>query len=176
VLATGSSRNRDFVLNLGADAFIDYTVSHAAEAVTGVDLVLDTVGAATTMSLVPTLREGGTLVTIAYPPETPPPLPRLWVKPLVMRPDAKQLAHISELVASRGVRVEISQLFHLDEVQRAHTASELGHGRGKIVLTIGTRCPPASAQSRGTGTGRYSQGAPASGADRWVGSISRGHE
>jgi NADPH:quinone reductase-like Zn-dependent oxidoreductase len=139
VLATGSSRNRDFVLNLGADAFIDYTVSDVADAVTGVDLVLDTVGGATTTSLVPTLREGGTLVTIAYPPEAPPQLPRLWVKPLVMRPDAKQLARISELVASSAVRVEISQQFHLAEVQRAHAVSEFGHGRGKIVLTIASR-------------------------------------
>jgi hypothetical protein len=121
------------LLNLGADVFSDYTVSDVANAVTDVDLALDTVGGATTRSLVPTLREGGTLVTIAYPPETPPQLQRLRVKPLVMRPDAKELALISEPVASGAVRVEISQQFHLDQVQRAHTASEFGHRPGKIV-------------------------------------------
>jgi NADPH:quinone reductase-like Zn-dependent oxidoreductase len=67
------------LLNLGAGVFIDYTVSDVANAVTDVDLALDTVGGATTTSVVPTLREGGTLVTIAYPPETPPQLQRLWV-------------------------------------------------------------------------------------------------
>jgi NADPH:quinone reductase-like Zn-dependent oxidoreductase len=72
VIGTGSSRNREFVLRLGADEFIDYTRGDVADAVSGVDLALDTVGGATTASLLPTLREGGTLVTIAYPPEKPP--------------------------------------------------------------------------------------------------------
>ena len=69
VIGTGSARNREFVLGLGADEFIDYTHGEVADAVSGVDVALDTVGGATTTSLLPALREGGTLVTIAYPPE-----------------------------------------------------------------------------------------------------------
>jgi len=44
VIGTGSSRNREFVLRLGADEFIDYTRGDVADAVSGVDLGLDTVG------------------------------------------------------------------------------------------------------------------------------------
>jgi NADPH:quinone reductase-like Zn-dependent oxidoreductase len=136
VIGTGSSRSREFVLSLGADEFIDYTHGEVADAVSGVDVVLDTVGGATTRSLLPALREGGTLVTIAYPPEKPPQDCRCWVKPLVMRPSAEQLVRISELVASGAVRVEIAEELELANVRRAHALSESGHGRGKIVLTL----------------------------------------
>jgi len=136
VIGTGSSHNREFVLSLGADEFIDYTRGDVADAVGGVDLALDTVGGATTASLLPALREGGTLVTIAYPPEKPPQDCRCWVKPLIMRPSSEQLPRIANLVASGAVRVEIAEELELADVRRAHALSESGHARGKIVLTV----------------------------------------
>src|SRR5215207_6267574 len=70
VIGTGSARNRDFVLGLGTDEYLDYTEQDVGQAVSGVDLAFDTVGGDTTQSLVPTVREGGMLVTIANaPPE-----------------------------------------------------------------------------------------------------------
>jgi NADPH:quinone reductase-like Zn-dependent oxidoreductase len=136
VIGTGSARSREFVLSLGADEFVDYTQGDVADAVTGVDIALDTVGGATTASLLPTLREGATLVTIAYPPETPPQDHRLWVKPLAMTPSSDQLTRIAELAASGAVRVEIAEQLGLADVRRAHALSESGHVRGKIVLTV----------------------------------------
>jgi NADPH:quinone reductase-like Zn-dependent oxidoreductase len=54
----------------------------------------------------------------------------------VMSPSSEQLARIAELVAGGEVRVEISQVLPLTEVQQAHELSESGHTRGKIVLTL----------------------------------------
>src|SRR5437588_314229 len=71
VIGTGSSRNRDFVLELGADEYVDYTQQDVAAAVSDVDLAFDTVGGDTTQSLVPTLRAGGVIVTIANAPPSP---------------------------------------------------------------------------------------------------------
>ena len=69
-IGIGSARNRDFVLGLGAEEYVDYTQQDVAEAVSGVDLAFDTVGGETTEALVPAVREGGILVTIAgNPPE-----------------------------------------------------------------------------------------------------------
>jgi NADPH:quinone reductase-like Zn-dependent oxidoreductase len=135
-IGTGSARNRDFVLGLGADEFIDYAHGDVADAVSGVDLALDTVGGATTASLLPTLRDGATLVSITYPPEAPPQDHRITAEPLIMRPSSEQVARIGELVASGEVRVEIAAQLRLSEVKRAHTLSESGHTRGKIVLTV----------------------------------------
>ena len=139
VIGTGSSRNRDFVLGLGADEYVDYTEQDVGEAVSGVDVAFDTVGGETTESLVPTLREGGILVTIANaPPEEAARERGARAELLVMSPSSEQLARIAELVAAGDVHVEISEVLPLTEVQRAHELSESGHTRGKIVLTVGT--------------------------------------
>jgi NADPH:quinone reductase-like Zn-dependent oxidoreductase len=137
VVGTGSSRNRDFVLGLGADQYVDYREQDVSHAVSGVDVAFDTVGGDTTESLVPTLREGGILVTIANaPPEEAARARGATAQLLVMSPNSEQLARIAELVAGGEVRVEISQLLPLTEVQQAHQLSESGHTRGKIVLTV----------------------------------------
>jgi NADPH:quinone reductase-like Zn-dependent oxidoreductase len=137
VIGTGSSRNRDFVLGLGADEYVDYTERDVGEAVSAIDVAIDTVGGDTTQALVPTLRDGGILVTIANaPPEQMARARGARAELLVMSPNAEQLARIAELVAGGEVRVEISEVLSLTEVQRAHQLSETGHTRGKIVLTM----------------------------------------
>jgi NADPH:quinone reductase-like Zn-dependent oxidoreductase len=137
VIGTGSSRNRDFVLALGADEYVDYTEQDVGEAVRAVDVVFDTVGGDTTQSLVHTLGDGGILVTIANaPPEEAAQARGARAELLVMSPNHEQLARIGELVARGEVRVEISEILPLTEVQRAHELSESGHTRGKIVLTV----------------------------------------
>lgn len=138
-IGTGSSRNRDFVLGLGAEEYIDYTQEDVADAVSGVDVAFDTVGGETTESLLPTVREGGILVTIAgAPPEEAARERGARAELLVMSPTSEQLARIAELIAVGDVRVEIAEVFPLAEVQRAHELSESGHTRGKIVLTVET--------------------------------------
>src|SRR4051794_40051234 len=115
-IGTGSSRNRDFVLGLGADDYVDYTQQDVAEAVSDVDVAFDTVGGDTTASLVPTLREGGVLVTIAgAPPEEEARARGARAELLVMSYDPAQLARIGELVAAGEVRVEIAEVLPLEE-------------------------------------------------------------
>ncbi len=138
-IGTGSSHNRDFVLGLGADEYLDYTRQDVAEAVSGVDVALDTVGGETTQTLVPTVREGGILVTIAAAPPTEAARARgARAELLVMSPSSEQLARIGDLVAAGDVRVELAEAIALTDVQRAHELSESGHTRGKIVLTVAT--------------------------------------
>jgi len=139
VIGTGSSRNRDFVLGLGADEYVDYTEQDVGEAVSGVDVAFDTVGGETTESLLPTLREGGILVTIANaPPEDAARERGARAELLIMSPTSELLARIAELVAAGEVRVELTEVLPLTDIQRAHELSESGHTRGKIVLTVGT--------------------------------------
>ncbi|MEK6228147.1 MAG: NADP-dependent oxidoreductase [Actinomycetota bacterium] len=138
-IGTGSSRNRDFVLGLGAEQYVDYTQTEVAEAVSGVDVAFDTVGGQTTESLLPAVREGGILVTIAgAPPEEAARERGVRAELLVMSPSSEQLAQIAELVAAGDVRLEIAEVVPLTEVQRAHELSESGHTRGKIILTVAT--------------------------------------
>lgn len=137
VIGTGSERNRDFVMGLGASQYVDYTREDVAAAVSGVDMALDTVGGDTTPALLEVLRPDGILVTIAAaPPEQAAAQRGVRAELLVMSPDSGELAQIAQLVADGEIHVEIAARFPLEEVAQAHAMSEAGHTRGKIVLTI----------------------------------------
>ncbi len=136
-IATGSARNREFILGLGAEEYVDYTSQDVSEAVQDVDVAFDAVGGETTASLVPTLRAGGVLVTIANaPPEQAAAQRGARAELFSMSPSSEQLARIADLVADGTVRVEIAHTFPLEEARKAHELSEAGHTRGKIVLTV----------------------------------------
>lgn len=95
-----------------------------------------------TQSLLSVLRAGGRLVSIAYPPVDWGATEELArrrdvdAKLVVMSPKPEQLARIAELVATGEVRVEIAEVFPLEQVRRAHELSESGHTRGKIILSL----------------------------------------
>jgi NADPH:quinone reductase-like Zn-dependent oxidoreductase len=135
VIGTGSERNREFVLGLGADDYVDYAQQDVAQAVSDVDVAFDTVGGDTTKSLVPTLRSGGVLVTIAAePPEQEAAARGARAELFSASPDPEQLAQVAALVASGDVKVEIAATFALADVREAHELSEAGHTRGKLIL------------------------------------------
>jgi NADPH:quinone reductase-like Zn-dependent oxidoreductase len=136
-IGIGSTRNREFVLGLGADEYIDYTQQVVAESASDVDVAFDTVGGEMTVALVATLRRGGILVTIAAAaPEDAARERGARAELLSMSPSPEQLTRIAELVENGDVRVEISHTFPLAQVQQAHLLSESGHTRGKLILTV----------------------------------------
>jgi NADPH:quinone reductase-like Zn-dependent oxidoreductase len=136
-IGTGSTRNRDFVLGLGADQYVDYSQEDVSTAVSGVDLALDTVGGDVTATVVPTVREGGLILTIASaPPEEAAAERGARAELHVTSPNPGELTQVADLIASGEVKVELSEVLPLDQAQRAHELSESGHVRGKIVLKI----------------------------------------
>ena len=136
-IATGSTGNRDFVLGLGANQYVDYTREHVADAVSGVDVALDTVGGETPRSLLGAVRGGGILLGIAGGlPEEEARARGVRTSPSRRNANPDQLARIADLVSSGEVRVEIAEVLPLTEVARAHELSEAGHVRGKLVLAV----------------------------------------
>lgn len=138
-IGIGSTRNRDFVLGLGADDYIDYTQQVIAEAISDVDLAFDTVGGEMTNTLLATVRSGGVLVLIANAPPEPQAAER-GVRAVLfsMTPTSQQLTKVAQLVADRDLHIEIADVLPLAHVRRAHELSESGHTRGKIILTLGS--------------------------------------
>jgi NADPH:quinone reductase-like Zn-dependent oxidoreductase len=138
VIATASTANVDFVRSLGADEVIDYTSVNVEDAVHDVDVVLDTVGGEVTAHSWSVLKPGGILVVIAGMPDVEAAAAR-GVRtsgvnhPAETRPVLEELAR---LVASGDVKPQIGQVFPLEDAAQAHAASETGHGRGRILLTV----------------------------------------
>ena len=54
----------------------------------------------------------------------------------ITEPNPVDLREIADLMAKGEVRVELSDVIPMNEVQRAHELSESGHVRGKLVLSV----------------------------------------
>ena len=65
---TASGKNEQFVRELGADEFVDYTQQPFAEVVKDVDVVFDTIGSDTLERAFQTLKKGGFLVSAVETP------------------------------------------------------------------------------------------------------------
>jgi NADPH:quinone reductase-like Zn-dependent oxidoreductase len=138
VIATASPANVEFVRSLGADEVIDYTSVKVADAVHDVDVVLDTVGGEVTEQSWSALKPGGILVTVVGGADADVAAARGVRTEAVGHPAATRpyLERLGALVASGALRPEIQRTFPLDQAAEAHTASETGHGRGRILLSV----------------------------------------
>jgi NADPH:quinone reductase-like Zn-dependent oxidoreductase len=135
VIGTGSGRNEEFVRELGADEFIDYTKAKFQDKVSGADVVFDTVGGDTQERAFQTLKRGGILVSTVNPPsaETAKEF-GVNVAMVVMTAKSDQLAEINRLLESGKLKVRVATVLPLAEVKKAHQLSASGHADGKIIL------------------------------------------
>jgi NADPH:quinone reductase-like Zn-dependent oxidoreductase/NADP-dependent 3-hydroxy acid dehydrogenase YdfG len=144
VFATCSSRNRDFVTELGADRVIDYKNEDYAEVIRqetnglGVDLVLDTIGGETIQRSLEIIRPFGRLTSIVDI-AIPQSLLKAWGKNLtihfVLSPQYRaKLEALTKLIERHQLRPVIDSVFSWDQVVLAHQRLEQGGTRGKIVL------------------------------------------
>ncbi len=137
VIGTASTRNQDFLRQLGVDQAIDYTSARFEDVVHDVDVVLDNVGGETLLRSWQVLRPGGVLVSIVEPSvaEKAAPYGVRGVFPYVTA-DAGILNQIVSLVDAGQVKPAVSSVFPLGDIQQAHALSESYHARGKIALQV----------------------------------------
>ncbi|MET7472956.1 NADP-dependent oxidoreductase [Streptomyces sp. NPDC005648] len=138
VIAVASGRHEEFLRKLGADEFIDYTTTTAADVVNGVDLVIDTVGGPAGSRLLSVLRRGGTILPVFFAEYDPEVTARLGigVSNIQVRSNGPQLAEIGRLFDEGRLQVGVDSTYPLSEADRAHTRAAQGHIQGKIVLTV----------------------------------------
>jgi NADPH:quinone reductase-like Zn-dependent oxidoreductase len=135
VIATASGKNEEFVRNLGADEFVDYTREKFEESVRDLDAVFDTIGGDTLEQCFATLRRGGCLVSIVTPPSNEK-AEKLGIRASMIgvQPNGQQLREINRLIAAGKLKTNIATVLSLSEVRKAHQLSESGRTRGKIIL------------------------------------------
>ncbi|MGH7047175.1 MAG: NADP-dependent oxidoreductase [Stellaceae bacterium] len=137
VITTASARNHDYVKSLGADQAIDYSSQDFTKAVSGCDVVFDTVGGDVQVRSYEVLKPGGRLVWIAAAPAGFKPQ-RTNVE--VLRPNvARDRAHLErmlELYAAGAVWPPNIVRYKLADAAEAHRISESRHLQGKLVLEI----------------------------------------
>jgi NADPH:quinone reductase-like Zn-dependent oxidoreductase len=135
VVATASTRNQEFLRELGADEVVDYTAGPFEDAVGTVDVVIDCVGGETYSRSLTVLAPGGICVTMADRRD-PAEAEALGVRSglVFLRPDAAQLQGLVSMVADGRLRVHVDRTYPLAQAPAAHVEQETGHVRGKLVL------------------------------------------
>ncbi|MFE1908297.1 NADP-dependent oxidoreductase [Streptomyces gardneri] len=136
VIATAGPRSTTAVLGQGADHVIDYTAGPVGAALDGpVDTLLNLVPLSTSdaAALVPLVRRGGRIISIATPIE-PAADTGVSAMHMVARNDAAQLAALVELVDAAALGIDISASRPLEDLADVHRLSEAGQIRGKVVL------------------------------------------
>jgi len=144
VLATTSSKNANFVKELGADHVIDYSQGNVAESVKkivpgGVDLLYDCIGeAALTDQVLSTVRDKGTVISIAAWSlmEKLSKEQRFTYKMFVVEPNAPQLETIARLFEEGKFKPLKTTVLPLADVNKAWDMSKSERTVGKLVLKI----------------------------------------
>lgn len=138
VIATSSARNRDFVQQLGADEFIDYTSQRFEDVARDIDLVFDCVGGETFTRSFRVIKPGGRVVTIAASAEAEASTDeRKKAAFFIVEPKQSQLMEVAKLVDAGKLKPVIDAVVPLADAASAYDGSLKNRaGRGKIVVEV----------------------------------------
>ncbi|WP_207531955.1 NADP-dependent oxidoreductase [Desertivirga arenae] len=140
VTGTSSARNKDFILQLGADEHIDYTTYDWSTHPEEFDFVLDGVGGDTIDKSLLVTKRGGTVISI----------PTGLNEAVTEKAKAKDVNGYFILVQSSGtdmqriggllekgiLKAHVSGTYPFEEMAAAHTQVESGRTVGKVVVTL----------------------------------------
>jgi NADPH:quinone reductase-like Zn-dependent oxidoreductase len=131
IIGTGRAADRQTALDFGAQEFVDLQTD-SLEDVGGVDLVFDVLGGDIQKRSAGLVRAGGTLVTIAGPPEARP-ADGLAID-FVVESDRAQLCEIVRRVREGRLRTNIGNVAPLDDSVAAFNPTE--RVRGKTIIRV----------------------------------------
>jgi NADPH:quinone reductase-like Zn-dependent oxidoreductase len=138
IVATAGSADLDYVRGLGAEKVFDYRKDRFEESVSGVDIVLDTVGGLTQEKSLRVLKRGGILVSIVSAvPDAAQEQLGIRAAFLYAEVTTARLNKITELIDGGKLSTGVGTVLPLEQVQVAHEMlAGAPHKRGKIVLTV----------------------------------------
>ena len=138
VVATAASDDAEYVRMLGADRVIDLHSTRFEEALTDVDVVLDTIGGETQERSFSVLKPGGVLVSAVSEPD-PQKAALRGVRALFFLVDVSspRLEQIAALIDAGELHSRVGDVLPLADARVAHEMlAGKPHKRGKIVLTV----------------------------------------
>jgi len=138
VVATAASADLDYVRGLGAERVVDYKKERFDESLSGLDVVLDTVGGDTQQRSLRVLRPGGILVSVVSP-VSEAAQKQYGIRAAFFYVDitTARLNKITELFDNGKLVTDVGTVLPLAEARVAHEMlAGAPHKRGKIVLKV----------------------------------------
>lgn len=137
VAATDSGRHVDFVRSLGARSVIAPGGDSRTGPMAPFDVVIDTVGGDALAGAYSVLRKGGRLVTLSAPPAQQVAAEHgVHAMFFIVAPDAAELAHLGDLLASGELKSTISQTYPLSEGRSAYESAGTDRPPGKTIIRV----------------------------------------
>ncbi len=144
VFSTCSSKNLDFVKNLGADRVIDYKKEDFVKIIMnetnnlGVDVVFDTVGSDTLTNSIEAVRPSGRIASIVRVPANLEKafFKNITIHPVFVQSGRQKLDEICKLIERGQIKPVIDSVIELKDIPKAHEKIENGGVRGKIVVKV----------------------------------------
>ncbi|WP_331105440.1 NADP-dependent oxidoreductase [Pseudomonas sp.] len=137
VIAVASGKHEGMLRELGADQFIDHTLTAAEDVAKHVDLVIDAVGGANMERFLSVITRGGALFLVnpmSFSGHKEAADLGIIVSSTQVRSNGTQLAEAGRLLEDGTVRVVIDSTFTLAQASEAHQRASRGSIQGKIVL------------------------------------------
>jgi NADPH:quinone reductase-like Zn-dependent oxidoreductase len=138
VVATGFSHDAAYIQTLGAHRVIDVQTSRFEEALSDVDVVLDTLGGDTQDRSFGVLKRGGVLVSAVAEPDQQM-ASRYGVRAMFILVDvsSRRLEQLAALIEAGELITSVGDVLPLSEARGAHELlAGKPHKRGKIVLRV----------------------------------------
>ena len=139
VYTTCGESNVNYMTTLGATA-VNYHAGPVSKQLQNIDVLIDLIGGDVAIDALQCLKPGATVVTI--PTITADKIKEaaadLGVKAegMLVEPNSEQLEHLLALVGEGVLKIEIQDVFSLNEVVQAHLQIETGHTRGKVLIDL----------------------------------------
>ncbi|WP_432708880.1 NADP-dependent oxidoreductase [Pedobacter sp.] len=142
VSGTASGVNMAFLQDLGIDKPINYKEERFEDIVSDLDAVMDTMGGEILYRSIACVKPGGRVVCLPSSTKDDPKAINLasergveliW---FMMTPHKQTLQHLADLLKTGQLKIEVSKVFSMDEVVKAHQLIESQTVRGKNVIKI----------------------------------------
>ncbi len=140
VIGTSSSRNKNFVLDLGADEHFDYQKQRFEDISNSIDFVLDTIGGENTNHSVDTAKKGAIVISLpsGLSEDVAEKAKAKGVNAyfLMVQSNGEDMKSIAHLLQAGKIKSHIMNIYTLDQIAEAHLQIETGRTQGKIVITL----------------------------------------
>ena len=161
VITNGSLENKERVLALGSELFLDYKTEDYAQLLHDVDGVIDTIGGKETEKQFSILKQGGKLVSLKGMPngrfakKMGLPLWKQWVFGfagrsfdnmakkrnqeyhfIFVQSSGEQLSEIAKVLEENQIRPSIDSIYSFEDIAKALVKVDKGSSRGKTIVEI----------------------------------------
>jgi NADPH:quinone reductase-like Zn-dependent oxidoreductase len=134
VVGTGRGGQRDLVLELGADRFVDLEDDRWEDAAGPADVVFDLIGGDVLTRSAAIVKPGGALVTAMFPPQ----IERHDIRTVhfIREPSRAQLVEVARMVDEGRLRPQVGAVYALADARDAFLAKSTKSIPGKVVLEV----------------------------------------